>query len=232
MRLCVLGNSHVASLKSGWDAISGDYPDVSITFFAARQRALDGLHLQEGKLVPQTDILAKNIAFTSGGLTQVDLQSYDAFLCYALGLPTPVLDPRYSSAVTKLIFSDVFSRSLNIKIARLIRRGTTKPLYIAPNPRVADTPHTPKPGLTKQLDYRATIALMQRELNLDRSKIIPQPPETLTPGGFTLGRFSIGSIRLDVGDAISGEVHPASDIEHMNRDFGTIWIRNFLKQIN
>jgi len=35
MNICVISNSHAASLKNGWETIGERFPNIDITFFAA-----------------------------------------------------------------------------------------------------------------------------------------------------------------------------------------------------
>jgi hypothetical protein len=101
-RICVLGNSHVASLKLGWDSLKTQYPNVDITFFANRQRRMEALQVEKGKLVPDNEALKTAIAYTSNGLTSIDSRKFDLYLLYGLDLK-PYFPPTtfFSAAVLK-----------------------------------------------------------------------------------------------------------------------------------
>src|SRR5690348_13119251 len=43
LKICVVGDSHVACLKKAWDEISAGHKGVAFTFFAARGNKLGGL---------------------------------------------------------------------------------------------------------------------------------------------------------------------------------------------
>jgi hypothetical protein len=32
-RLCLIGNSHLAAFKMGWEAVRADHPEADVTFF-------------------------------------------------------------------------------------------------------------------------------------------------------------------------------------------------------
>lgn len=48
LRIAILGNSHVAALKLGWDQIADTRPDLDLTFFAAPGRAARAMKLKSG----------------------------------------------------------------------------------------------------------------------------------------------------------------------------------------
>ena len=62
MKICVLGNSHIASLKNGWDRVGQKYPDIELVFFGARGAGLDGLELDGKALVAANDDLRHSLA--------------------------------------------------------------------------------------------------------------------------------------------------------------------------
>ncbi|MEM9062814.1 MAG: hypothetical protein AAGD13_20320 [Pseudomonadota bacterium] len=83
-RICVLGNSHLAAMKSGWDLISDHTDGYELTFFGAPKAMMDGLVLEGSKLVPQNDKLKVKLRVFSGGSEMVDLNAYDAFVVVGL----------------------------------------------------------------------------------------------------------------------------------------------------
>lgn len=230
MKICILGNSHSASLKNAWDEISIHHPGFELIFFASRAKGLAGLRLENKQLLPQTPSLAANLAFTSDGLDRVDLESYDLFLIYGLDLGMPELDFCYSSAVKKQACLDTLSNSLNIRICEIIRSASDRPIYIGHNPQRA-TPDLKAASRIEKINYQQTLTMMNDELKIERATIVPQPEETLSHQWFTDMRFSIGSTRLDVGDEISGQLHPELDCMHMNKEFGKVWLDQFFRML-
>jgi len=67
MKLCIIGNSHLAAIKLGWDQVGAEFPWLQPQFFGARADALLDLHAEGGRLVPATPDLAAKIAYVSGG---------------------------------------------------------------------------------------------------------------------------------------------------------------------
>jgi hypothetical protein len=225
MKICVLGNSHAASLKNGWDDISCNFPNIQITFFASRANGLQGLIIDDNRLVPNTKELSKNIAFTSGGSDHVDLGAYDIFLIYALGLLLPTIDRRCSRSVAEQSCMDRFSRNLNSTLCKRIRTASKKPIFLGHTPQMAKP--LPSPPRANQLNYYEVLRLMNRCLSIEDATIVAQPEETLVNDWYTVHEFAIGSTRLDIGDNLSGQVHPDSDVWHMNNIYGRLWLENF-----
>ncbi len=81
MRLCLLGNSHVAALKLGFSGSEA-------VFFASPSRTLRTLQPQDGELVSTDPDLRRRLAKSSGGAETIRVSEFDAFLVVgcALGL--------------------------------------------------------------------------------------------------------------------------------------------------
>ncbi len=224
MRIAVLGNSHVACLKQGWDRIAARHPDLHLSFFASRQEGLKGLRLEGGALVPGDAALARDIAITSGGLERVVLADFDLFLVHALGLAAPAMDLRLSSAVQRQICRDALARSLNMSLCRLIRGASSAPIVIGLNPQRAPDESSPVPR--HRLPYGEVCAVLARHVELDNVRLVEQPAHTLANGWNTRDELSRGSTRLDVGDRISNAEHPVNETSHMNAEFGRIYMES------
>jgi hypothetical protein len=226
LRVCVFGNSHVGSLKQGWDQIAGEHGDVEMVFFASRASGLKDLRVADRIMVPSTAALAKDIAFTSGGLDRVDGDRFDVFLTYGLSLRLPRLDRRLSSAVRLLAAKEVFENSLNRSICRRVRQISAAPLFIGHDPQHARI--VPRADEEHLMGYRETHLLFSSCLGIEDAVLLFQPAETIGNGWHTKAEFSVGSTRLDIGDEKSNEPHGAGDMEHMNGAFGRIYVEQFL----
>ena len=227
MKICILGNSHCASLKNAWSQISTQYPDVEITFFASRSTGLAELKAESLQLVPNTEKLKKELKFTSGGCDKIEINNYDIFVVYGLGLKIPLIDKRYSSNVIKETLKDLTSKTLNLSICKKISSLTLKPIFSGHNPQVA-IEYSSGFDLNK-IKYVDIVNKLNTIWDEDHIKFLTQPNDTLVNGWNTDIKYSIGSTRLDVGDKIASIEHPNGDISHMNKDFGSIWLANFLE---
>lgn len=230
MRICMLGNSHIASLKNAWMEIGSMHPDCDLVFFASRQEGLSALQLKDNALIPTNDDAARDIRFTSGGHATIQLDEYDAFVTYGLLLSLPSLDRRLSSAVLRRSIVDGISNTLNIRLCKTIREGSSKPIFIGHNPLRA----APDPKLelrTNMLDYNQLVDIVDSALGIENASLIRQPEQTIVRGWFTLGEYSRGSTRLDVGDNASNAPHPDHDYDHMNKAFGALWLHSLFRRL-
>lgn len=225
MKICIIGNSHVAAIKNAWDEVSCDHPSHELYFFAAPGSHLRNLDLVDCYLAPKTEGLAKKLAYTSGGNTHIDLNLFDAFIICGLELEIPLLDIRLSKAVINQTCQDILSNSLNYKICNLIRKQSGKSIYIFHNPQLAPSDFD-KELLNKKLLFPQVIQIMVENLKIPNAFISPQPIESLKNLWHTLPKFAIGSTRL-----LSNEQHPELEIRHMNKDFGILWLSNFFIEI-
>lgn len=87
LRFCVLGNSHVAALKTGWDELPEPYKArLSATYFAAQGDLLEELEVRNQSLVARSEGLRSKLAATSNGMTRIDCRDYDVFVIVGLNL--------------------------------------------------------------------------------------------------------------------------------------------------
>lgn len=227
MKICILGNSHCASLKNAWSEISSKYPEVDLTFFASRSTGLADLKAENYQLVPNSEKLTKELIYTSGGYDKVEVKEYDAFLVYGLGLKIPLLDKHYSSNVIKESLRDLTSKTLNLNICMKIRGLTNKPVFSGHNPQAA-MEYSSDIELNK-INYEDIVNKINAIWSDEDLIFLTQPSDTLVNGWNTDIKYSIGSTRLDVGDKIVSLEHPNADVNHMNKEFGVLWLDSFLK---
>jgi hypothetical protein len=83
-QICIIGDSHVAALRSGWHHAAAEFPDLQITFFAGMNRYMGGLERADGALIATTTELRQAFERTSNGLFRIE-NSYDHFLLCGLG---------------------------------------------------------------------------------------------------------------------------------------------------
>lgn len=227
-KICIIGNSHVGSLKRGWDKIRNNYPDKKITFFAHRADGLNGLIPSDGKLIPNNEVLAKAIEFTSGGKKEIDPNEYDIFLIYGAGMSVNYINENffYSMDVITASLNDFIDQTLSFYLLKSIRLFTNKYIFIG---------HVPLEAKREKLfsrsphDYIDKVEFINyniyRQLN---AELVMQPLETIVNGNNTNLNFSKGSKRLGIGDTLDDELHPEADLDHMNDNFGAIWLKEFL----
>lgn len=227
-KLCVMGSSHVASLKMAWDRIAAEHPDTGVTFFAHRGTGLSALKPIRGQLVPTNEKLRQAMRHTSGGLGRIEVSDYSAFLLYGIGIfPRKLPAGAYSRAAVRRGFEDHVNASVAGKLIKMIREISDKPIHIGHIPLPAARVDIP-PAQNRE-DYEAFVAAMNERLFAEIGvTLLAQPPGTVGDGFRTLKHFSVGSTRLDIGDAASGKPHPEDDVRHLNADYGVLFWQTHL----
>lgn len=229
MKICVIGNSHVGALKRAWDSMPDRHQWANINFFAARGRGLEGLVVNDGKLVPETGFLKRSLEFTSGGKQVIDPNEYDILLVYGLHANGLFISPKrhYSVAVLKQAANDHVTGTLSFNIIRKIRELTDKKIFTGHNPLRAFRGKEVK--VVEPEAYLFGLEVMNNFVYSSiGSELVAQPLHTIVNGRFTSPLFSQGSKRLSIGDKHDDEHHPENDCGHMNDEFGAEWLSSFL----
>ena len=163
-RICVLGNSHLLSMKSGWELVQDAFPEHDLTFFGAPKAMMDDLVLEGSSLVPGTEQLRRKLGNFSGGLEMVDLDAFDVFVVVGLQFGprrlaqlyrthrSPVFEWREPlndlapmarreepvTMISERLFSDAIIAGLTdtmaIRMIDMIRDVTEKPIYLVSAP--------------------------------------------------------------------------------------------------
>lgn len=228
MRLAVLGDSHVAALKAGWDRMDS-HPGFELVFFASRSTGLADLAIGEGALVPATATLRDHLRHTSGGLDHVDPTAYDAFLVYGLRCLVPDPEPQsiWSQAVRAAALADNLNDSLSVATVKKLRAVTGKPCFVGHTPLAVS--RTPGAAALAPAMLDRQIALMQRAVFDGLNAVLhAQPAGTAVEPMNTDERFVNGALTLAVGDARDGASPRLANERHMNADFGQLWLQSFL----
>jgi hypothetical protein len=231
MRLAILGNSHLGSLKRAWDKISSEFPSLEIVFFGARGNTLENMRSQGRKLVPTTPEAVAALKFTSGGRSEIDLDGYDAVLIYGCSAQ-PFFTPKrnYSKQAIFRTMSDL-SSGFHFRLLQMARSAAADlPIYLGHDPLLAAEPSPQGQGNDAYLDGMAL--LNQTILEPVGARMIGQPLDTIVNGNRTHIKYARGSKRLAIGDHVDDELHPERDIFHMNDEFGELWLRAFFAQLN
>lgn len=230
MKICILGNSHIGSLKRAWDLIEKNYPSVSITFFGGRSNTLSELYSEKNKLVTDSKKLKNSFEFTSGGVSEVEESLYDVFLVYGLGFNcnASFLNEEFSENFKKEILKEAYKMTTSYHVASCLRSITSKKIYIGhvplPSFEGEKSPHHKK---NYEEIYDIYNFLIDENMKLS---LIKQPCITIDSDNYTKSHFAKGSKRLAVGASNDNELHPLTDTGHMNDDFGKIWMESFLER--
>ena len=83
VRICVIGNSHMAALRDGWPLVEADHPGLRLSFFGLGQYGLRRTHAEDTRLVPDhaSDRAGMRRAC---GVEEIDTAGYDGFVLVGL----------------------------------------------------------------------------------------------------------------------------------------------------
>ncbi len=242
-RVCLIGNSHLACLKLGWDRVRPRHPDLDCTYFGSRGTLCEHLELHDRKLVAAHDDLAADLRWISGGLNDIDLDRYDFFVLMAMQFaPTRVsqvarqfswIDPRLD-ARKRLISRECFVQSvydglrhsIALEIADKISATVDRPIVIVPQPHVSvawrDTAackagfgNAPAACWPLLADIWQDCAT--KSAAAAAVEVLFQPAATMADSFFTDHRYCRASVMLAEGLSTA---HPADDYTHMNAEYG------------
>jgi hypothetical protein len=216
MRVCLVGNSHLAAIKLGWDAVKLDYRDIACNFFGAPRNALRGLALDGDVLIPTNEALARKLKIVSGGPTTLRPSDYDVICCIGLRFSfyhwLRSLPAVHSLSIGALcegsaLVSDSFLRhvarywlehSTAVLLMRMMRSVCTVPLFLLSTP-LADEALLDDLGarpMAKEQMYAPLAGLYavfqaeaQRCAIAEGFHLIPQPSTTIAPPCFSLPEF-------------------------------------------
>lgn len=230
MRLCVIGNSHLAAIKQGWDQVGADFPWLKPQFFGARADALLDLQAQDGRLVPANDDLAAKLAHTSGGDAEIDPSRFDAALLVGMNyIPTMPQDARLSQAVRAVAARVAFDATLSGHVfAQLRKVAPGLPVHVLPNPLRRKASRA-KADPVAVVPYAVRLADFRLGLGAGPVQVAGQPPETIVDDLYTADSYGIGAIALDQGRG--SRAKDDDDVSHMNADYGTLFLRQWLPTI-
>jgi hypothetical protein len=240
-QICVIGNSHAAAIRQGWKSIAGDFPGVTLTFFAAPRHLLREITFCDGVLAPANEDLANFFKITSGDKTEIRLSEYDRIVIAGAGIGVVRFSEIYrthrpfqmiSEDTAPISESCLLASALGFlastpgfRIARMI--GTS--VSFIPEP-------IPAPGLAESDRWQSiwSDARIRQNANsvfrkaLDEagsklnSRILHQPQETVGDD-FTQPQFSRDSMVFTLK-----RKHRQDDYCHMNGDYGANVLQKLL----
>lgn len=157
-RVCCIGSSHIGALKGGWETLAPARPDIELTFFGAPnyrvEESLQFLTLEGRKIVPTAPEVAHFFKMTSGGLSHIELDAYDAFIVMGgIGLTKPFdlytlfrTDEQSHQPNHVLVgrdclveaFAGIFRATLPYRLTTALAQLTGRPVFLVPEPRPSE----------------------------------------------------------------------------------------------
>jgi hypothetical protein len=83
-RICIISDSSVNAIKTGWPLVESQYPDCELTYFAAGRDNMRTLEVSDGRLISNDPHCAQRMRRSSDGLDAIT-NDYDWYLIFALG---------------------------------------------------------------------------------------------------------------------------------------------------
>ncbi len=220
MKLAILGNSHTAALLHEARVNTSLTAGFDVTFFASIGRTMENFSVQDGQLVPQTDVLRKSLKITSGGADRFDPALFDQILLVGLGFNLPPVDNRLSQAVKAAILRNCVESSVAWKLSGMVRSISAAPVLVGHTPlRAPDVTASLEPILQNCVAYDDIIAQVQMLWDRLDVQVVHQPETTRYRDVLTKRSFSRGSRGLRG----TGMEHGDTDRSHMNNDYGAIY---------
>lgn len=231
-KICIIGDSHCASIKNAYD-IKKSLKEFDLNFYAARGDLFKNIYLDNNHLKSNNNKLTESIRYTSK-YDSIDLNRYDVFLVYGLGFNFNVLmyDAIFrSQQVNYLRVENLIRYSLFGKIFKLLKNDGNKKIYLGHNP--LETTKNNKYSKDDKYSYCNWFKIVNDFFQEHYSSVtlIQQPKITILDDRYTKQEYSLGSKRLDIGDNISNDEHPVEDLVHMNDKFGELWLQEFFEKL-
>ena len=246
MRICFIGNSHLAALKLGWMEIQHEFPEISIAFFGARGIGWNSFQVTGNRLTVTGETALSDMRLTSGK-DYMDMSDYDLFCVHGLGLGTirsvrmnashsvsPLLprQQRVSADAFEEALVNWMSHTTSLAIVNALRTNTESRVIASAQPRLAagapqQTERTHKIALRSGAAPRLVDLTVKAANKAYPCRVIFQPEETVEQHILTRQEFSVGSMSL-----VHDIEHQSHDLQHMNARFGVEMIAPKLETQN
>lgn len=239
-RICIIGDSHVAAFKNGWDRIAPRYPHVEMSYFAKASTALMDMTHDDTWITLKR---ARDRRFLSEafGYRKLDTSRIDCFLCVGMMESSHALikmqaehklarqcsfGRQYVSEAAYLAaYKDIFETSVLKHVVQELSQLDIETAFVTLDPRPSaeilqlERWSTPvydaviSEGVGRQLSGLVEN-FMQSVLPAGFS-YLPPPHGTLLENVLTKQEFSSGSARLHWD-----KEHKSTDVKHMNAEYG------------
>jgi hypothetical protein len=204
MKLCVIGDSHIAALKLAWPEAGQIAAGIEPTWFWLHASAVRSLRFHGDRVSPR-DRETRMHLLASSGTARLQISDYDAFLVVGL-----MLRPFDAARVARRSRKDSDLKSgmrrtcraaPGIVLAKALRRRTARPIVVMPAPvpsrAVLTAPGTEvvwmtRDGRTRLIAlYRAALQAVAAAAGLQ----VAFPPNSMSPGGVLRDAYATGATK-------------------------------------
>jgi len=120
-RICVIGNSHLAAFKHGWEMVRHDFPSVEAVFFGAVTSQLVTLEVRDSVIAGPDEVQA-SFRTTSGG-QDILRDEYDRYVVCGARFAANVAAAHYRSHFSRdLLFAAVKGCLANIAAMEVVSK--------------------------------------------------------------------------------------------------------------
>ncbi len=250
LRLLLIGNSHLAAFKLGWDEVAGQYRDVKCDFFGGPADWIEGAVFEDGAIKVTTASWAEKVAIITGGPTSVELGDYDAiaFIGLNFGLAPYMgqlsrltlydLGPAKKSQIVsksclRQLLTDILADTFAFRWSSMIADATGKPVFLVPQPLSSEARLEHDSALRRHPDFKAQAAALFAAFQwaartLTEAKgltLVQQPASTVASPCFTRADLSRGSVSL------LNNQHAELEFNHMNAAYGVELMHTLLAAV-
>lgn len=243
LRVCIIGNSHLAALRAAHDGFAAAHPELELAYYGIGQRHWMDVRLEGREFVSDSPVVRKMFRFTSGIGESLPLDAFDifvvygtlAFVDYMKTIRWRRFENRGENAVSQSAkeLSPEESWMDVTPAGRVIAMldSVGKPWVCMPAPmkleKVYQVPAEQVPGHFAQLRdesgrTRPVIRAIVRAWHerMSRLPFVSQPPDTLAVDGLcTAARFQTEHPQEGAVDSAAPD---GEDFTHMNGAFGRL----------
>lgn len=249
MKVCIVGNSHIAALKLAANAGALGGTGVEAVFFGAPGQRFKKLRCDNGVLSGPRSLERIFLKVSGGRYTQIDPSDFDAVVVYGGGLflhrlvgslhrTMNVDGVHLSEACLGKGIERWFTRKHTFRLAKQISRHA-KRVLLAPRPcpamsemvrKARDGGDELQPWAWQTLDpvfRRFVWEQCEKVVRNHGLEMLFQPETTLDRNQYTDARYTKDSTRL-LG---VGRKHEDNDVTHMNAAYGHAVFEHMLDQL-
>jgi hypothetical protein len=246
MRVCIVGNSHVAALRKAWEPWRRAHgaAHLDVTFFGSHSASLRNVGARDGRFVTDDPAVRRTLAMTTGRADpELAIGEFDLYVLYGLvnpnwyvarsaseGLDRPPTHPRVSRGLLRAIARQNFTQSLAMHMFGLVRSASDAPVIVAPQPYLSQAvigdPGQSPYGDAPPADLAQRPALLSAFDEViaaaavaDGFRWLAQPAQTVLDDHWTRPEYCVDSVRLS---AQMDQAHPDDDFAHMNQRYGEV----------
>lgn len=255
-RLAIIGTSHVAALKMGWERLAPGWPELEVEFFAARRTVYEAFGFLDPRkygITDETAFAEVDVArvIETFGRTSIDLSGFDHVLSagwdiavneFVSLLASHDIDGLVAGRDRPRLSATAFSAFADA----IAERAKGSPgwwhwdrprIHVLPAPRPMVEPSRrlkrrdrPWAMLAELSDARSALgrydAMVEQQLARVGLDFIALPDEVHSEIGVTLPQYTNGAVLIRK-DRAAGD----DDNTHMNADYGTIVLAHALARI-